>query len=123
MAFGNVAAERAAIEMTYEGLCTVTEFVKTKDPDTKANKQQATPVLLNQPCALSQASLPAAGASDTANEINYDAKLFISPDVTIQPGSLITVTQDGMTFKGKHAGEPFRYPTHQEIMLKRVDRA
>ncbi|MEK3722307.1 ABC transporter ATP-binding protein [Paenibacillus sp. FSL H8-0034] len=123
MAFGNVAAERAAIEMTYEGLCTVTEFQTIKDPITKASRQRAIPVLLNQPCALSQTSLPSTGRTDAANEINYDAKLFIAPEVTIKAGSVIHVSQDGMVFEGEQTGKPFRYPTHQEIKMKEISKA
>ncbi|MFH5185729.1 hypothetical protein ACHHV8_25485 [Paenibacillus sp. TAB 01] len=124
MPFGNVAAERAAIEMTYDGRCTVTEYRQVKDPVTKATRQQAVTVLEDQPCALSQTSLRAAQRTATDNTIDYDAKLFISPDITIKAaGSRIVVVQDGMTFEGEQAGKPFRYPTHQEIMLKDTGRA
>lgn len=40
MAFGNVAAERAAIESTYEGTCTVTAFQTVKHPITHVTGQQ-----------------------------------------------------------------------------------
>ena len=123
MPFGNVAAERAAIEMTYDGRCTVTEYQQVKDSVTKATRQQAVMVLEDQPCALSQTSSRPATGTATDNTIDYDAKLFISPDVTIKAGSRIVVVQDGMTFEGEQAGKPFRYPTHQEIALKEIDRA
>jgi hypothetical protein len=123
MTFGNPAAERAAIETTYDGLCTVTEFGTIKDPITKREVSQQAVVLLNQPCALSQSSLPSTNQTDVANEINYDAKLFIAPEIVIMPGNGIHVEQDGMSYKFEQAGEPFIYTTHQEIKLKRVDRA
>lgn len=120
MSFGNVIAERAAIESTYEGLATVYEKQDVKDPVTGKTRQQPVMVLEAEPCALSQSSLPTATQTVTADQVNYDAKLFISPDVVIKPGSRITVLQDGMTFEGEQAGKPFRYPTHQEIKLKEV---
>lgn len=123
MVFGNVAAERTAIESTYEGLCTVMEFQTVKDPVTKATIQQAVVVLANKPCALSQTSLSTSSRTDTDNTIDYDAKLFISPDVTIKAGSEIRVVQNGMDSKFQQVGKPFRYSTHQEIMLKQVGRA
>ncbi|OME58369.1 hypothetical protein BSK59_08550 [Paenibacillus odorifer] len=115
-----VAAERAALESTYEGLCTVSEMKDVKDPVTGKTRQQTIIVLANEPCGLSQSSLPAATQTVTADQINYDAKLFISPDITIKPGSRITVQQNGMEFKGEQAGKAFRYATHQEIKLKEV---
>ncbi|GAA4828004.1 hypothetical protein GCM10023310_00870 [Paenibacillus vulneris] len=123
MPFGNVAAERAALEWTYDGLCTVSEFKPVKDPKNGAMRQQSVVVLENQPCALSQSSLPAAYKTDTDNALDYDAKLFISSDVTIKAGSNIRVVQDGMDYEFEQTGEPFRYPTHQEIKLKRKARA
>jgi hypothetical protein len=118
--FGNIPAERAAIESTYEGLCTVSEMKDEKDPVSGKTRQQPVIALLNEPCALSQSSLPATTQTVTVNQVSYDAKLFISPDVTIKSGSRITVVQNGMVFEGEQAGKPFRYPTHQEIKLKEV---
>ncbi|MBH0330124.1 hypothetical protein ABH14_10010 [Brevibacillus brevis] len=123
MPFGNPELERMAIESTYDGICTVTEFQQVKDPVTKVTKQKQVVVLKDRPCALSQVTLASARSGDTNNEIDYDAKLFISPDITIKAGSRIRVVQDGMDYEFEETGEPFRYPTHQEIKLKRVDRA
>lgn len=123
MPFGNSLAERAALEATYEGLCTVTEFQQIKDPETKATKQKEVVMLQDQSCALSQSTLATAQTTDANNRIDYDAKLFISPDATIRAGSRVRVLQDGMDWSFESAGEPFRYPTHQEVKLKRVARA
>lgn len=120
MGFGYVELERASLESTYEGLATVMEKRDVKDPATGKTRQQPVVVLTDEPCALSQTSLSAATQTVTANQIDYDAKLFISPDVFIQPGSRITVTQNGMLFEGEQTGKAFRYPTHQEIKLKEI---
>ncbi|MEC0171658.1 ABC transporter ATP-binding protein [Paenibacillus graminis] len=120
MGFGYVELERAALESTYEGLATVTEKKDVKDPATGKTRQQPVVVLADEPCALSQTSLPAATQTMTADQINYDAKLFISPDVSIKPGSRIKVLQNGMVFEGEQTGKAFRYATHQEIKLKEV---
>lgn len=123
MGFGYVAAERAAIEMTYEGLCTVTGFAAVQDPDTGEQQQQRVTTLLDQPCALSQTSLRTALATNSDNTIDYDAKLFIAPEIEIAAGSEIRVVQDGMDYSFEATGEPFRYPTHQEVLLKRTGKA
>lgn len=91
-----------------------------KDPVSGKTRQQPVIVFADEPCGLSQSSLPATTQTVTADQVNYDAKLFISPDVTIKPGSRITVQQNGMEFKGEQTGKAFRYATHQEIKLKEV---
>lgn len=118
--FGNIPAERAAIESTYEGLCTVSEMKDVKDPVSGKTRQQPVVVFADEPCGLSQSTLPSATQTVTSDRVEYDAKLFISPDVTIKPGSRITVQQNGMEFKGEQTGKAFRYATHQEIKLKEV---
>ncbi|MGE7613519.1 ABC transporter ATP-binding protein [Paenibacillus sp. NPDC101420] len=120
MQFGMVAAERAALESTYEGLCTVSEMKDVKDPVSGKTRQEPVVVFADEPCGLSQSTLPSATQTVTSDRVEYDAKLFISPDVTIKPGSRITVQQNGMEFKGEQAGKAFRYATHQEIKLKEV---
>ncbi|MGG1554996.1 hypothetical protein [Paenibacillus ferrarius] len=123
MSFGNVAAERAAIESTYEGLCTVTVFDSSKDPTTKVTAQTRTTLFADRPCGLSQGSLPASSKTDTDNTVSFDAKLFIDPDVTIPAGCEIRVVQNGMDALFRQVGMPFRYATHQEIKLLEIDRA
>lgn len=123
MGFGNVSAERTAIEMTYEGLCTVTDFQTLKDAVSKITGQQKIIVLEYEPCALSQTLLPSSIKTDTDTTINFDAKLFISPDVTITAGCEIRVIQNGVDMKFEQVGIPFRYATHQELMLKQIGRA
>ncbi|MCY9658122.1 hypothetical protein P5G65_04860 [Paenibacillus chondroitinus] len=123
MAFGNVAAERVAIESTYEGSCTVTAFQTVKHPITHVTGQQRINLFENEPCGLSQTTLASSIKTETDNTIAFDAKLFISPDVTITAGCEIRVLQNGMDQKFEQVGEPFRYATHQEILLKQVGRA
>ncbi|ETT55192.1 hypothetical protein BSK66_31265 [Paenibacillus odorifer] len=120
VSFGNIPAERAAIESTYEGLCTVSEMKGVKDPVSGKTRQQPVIVFADEPCGLSQSTLPSATQTVTSDKVEYDAKLFISPDVTIKPGSRITVQQNGMEFKGEQTGKAFRYATHQEIKLKEI---
>ena len=55
---------------------------------------------------------------DSVDAALQATKLFISPDITIKPGSKITVTQTGVTTEYTGSGVPAVYPTHQEIMLE-----
>ncbi len=110
-------AARKAIEATYSGTLMVTEMQKVKDERSKLTKNVEVVVLENQPCKLSFEKLQAAIQSDSAAAITQGAKLFVSPDVSIKPGSKLTVTQDEITTDYIRSGVPAVYPTHQEIAL------
>ena len=115
-------AARKAIESTYFGTLTVMEMKKIKDEDSKLTKTEPVVVLKNQPCRLSFETLKATIQSDSAAAITQVTKLFVSPDVSITPGSKITVTQEGMTTDYTSSGVPAVYPTHQEIILELFER-
>lgn len=74
------------------------------------------------PCRISQRVLPTNSQTDAANEIRYETKLFISPEIEIIQGDTISITRDSST-KHYKAGEPFLYGQHQEISLQRRERA
>ena len=111
-------AARQAQESTYEGLCTVYEYHSTKDPDTKITHEEEIPVIEDQPCKLSFEKLNAVVQTETAAAIAQGLKLFLAPEIHINGGSKIVVTQNGVTGEYSASGEPAIYPTHQEIMLE-----
>ncbi len=110
-------AARKAIEDTYEGSATVVEHKKARDKETKLTDYEDVMVLENQPCKLSFANITAVDSDKSAASTRQTVKLFISPDVTIKPGSKIIVTQSGVTTEYTHSGVPAVYATHQEIVL------
>lgn len=119
----NYAKYRAALERQYTDRATISRYV----PVTKPNKQtvlQLQQVYSDQPCRISQTRLPKNGQTEAQNDIRYDAKLFIAPlpDVELLQGDEIVVTGRGVS-RNYVAGEPFPYPTHQEIGLTRKDKA
>jgi hypothetical protein len=75
------------------------------------------------PCALSQMVLKPTTQTESQNTIDYEAKLFISPDIEVKPGCEIEVFRLGRVTLFKSTGEPFVYASHQEILLKRHQRA
>ena len=111
-------AARKAIEATYFGTLTVTERKKEKDERSKLTKDVEVVVLENQPCKLSFEKLQTAIQSDSAATITQVTKLFVSPDISINAGSKITVSQDTVTTDYTCSGVPAIYPTHQEIILE-----
>lgn len=113
---------RKAIEATYFGVVTVTEHQKVKDERSKLTSDKLVIVLENQPCRLSFEKLQTAIQSDSAAAITQITKLFLSPDITIKPGSKVTVTQDNVTTDYTYSGVPAVFPTHQEIVLNLFER-
>ena len=110
------AAARKAQEKLYDGICTITEYKKVKDEKTKLCSMKEVVALEYQPCRISFSKI----SQVVQNEAGI--KLFLSSDVTIQPGSKITVTQNGVTTDYISSGVPAVYATHQEIMLELFER-
>lgn len=112
---------RMAIEASYSGTLTVTEMQKVKDARSKLTMERPVVVLEGQPCRLSFETLKSAEQSRSAAAVTQTAKLFVSPDISIQPGSKLTISQDNVTADYACSGIPAVYPTHQEIILALFD--
>lgn len=112
-------AARKAIESShYDGVCTITEHRKVADGKTKITRFDNVVVLGNQPCHLSFKTITSAVQGESAAAAKQTTELFISPDITIKPGSKVTVTQEGVTNDYTCSGVPAVYATHQEIILE-----
>lgn len=118
--------DRKVIENTYTDTCTVFEFEDIKEKG--ITKKRRFLKFQGIKCALSTIgirtrTISTTNQTDIENNISYDAKLFLSPEVEIKAGSRIEVSRLGRIFKFQSTGEAFIYETHQEIMLKRKDKA
>lgn len=113
--FGNVTAERAAIELTYDAVCTITRQI-VGDFDGIAQGTE-TVVAENIPCALSKGG--DSSSADLAGVISDSRVLFIAPEADIKAGDRVTVTLYGRTETLDVVGIPLLYATHQEVTLKR----
>ncbi len=49
-------------------------------------------------------------------------KLFLAPEIRVNSGSRIAVTQNGISNEYCASGEPAVYDTHQEILLELAER-
>ena len=110
-------AARKAIESLYVGVCDIIYQQKVKDPATMQTHFEDVTVAKAQPCRLSYKSI-ASTEQGSAAKVTQAVKLFMSPDIVVQAGARITVTQNGRTQEYKASGEPALYATHQEIMLE-----
>lgn len=112
--FGNVKAERAAIEMTYTDTCDIIRNVE-KEID-YVNRHIDEAVYKNIPCALVMGKSPAE-STDTAAFFNYTAVVFMPPEIEIIAGDRIVVRRYGRMTEYTNAGRPAVYATHQEVAV------
>lgn len=119
----NYRRHRRAIERMYEDVATISRHVDVKDSTTKETRQELVPVYINQPCKLSQTGLPRNGQTEAQNDIRYDAKLFIAPELEIKQGDVLEITRRATgRVEVYAAGKPFPpYVSHQEILLTAKD--
>lgn len=110
------------LAILWKGKCTIYEFVDTTDPDTHQTIQTLNAVLTDEPCRLSFSQVM---SQSTTTQIVQGAaeqvqiiKLFLRPDITINAGSVIEVTQNGVTTKYKRSNVPAIYTQHQEVTLE-----
>jgi hypothetical protein len=116
----NIERHRRAIERMYTDRATIYRHVPVKDPVKKETKLVPQPVCTDQPCRISQRALATNDQIEAQNEIRYETKLFIAPELEIQQGDMLEVTRGTVTRKYT-AGEPFLYSTHQEISIQRKE--
>jgi hypothetical protein len=113
---------RAAVERLYEDTCTVYELTRIKDADTKITSgTQWQPVYEEVLCRLSYKDVAAVVPGEAAGKVLKAVKLYLSPDISIRPGSRIAVTHCGETVVYKNSGEPSIYGSHQEVVLELAD--
>ena len=71
------------------------------------------------PCKLSQYGREMVQHQEArAYVLTTDLRLCLSPEYTIKPNDWITVQHQGQKF-GMNAGQPFVYPSHQEVPLRK----
>ena len=112
-----VVKARKAIESMYDGTCTVTEY-QEYIKDNKSTGHHEVVILEGQPCRLSFSSSPNTNQTESAAQLVQTIKVFLAPDVRVQAGSKLTITQNGVTTEYKSSGESALYQTQQEIMLE-----
>jgi hypothetical protein len=112
-----VVMVRKAIEMTYTGKCTISEY-QSYTKENKSTGHQEVPVITDQPCKLSFSRITNTSQGEAAAIVAQTAKVLIAPEIQIKPGSKLTITQNGITTEYKNSGEPALFSTHQEIVLE-----
>lgn len=106
------------LSVLWIGRCTIYEYQDVIDPDTYQTKHSLVSVTVNEPCRLSHTREGTVEVSDGAPYVAQSIVLFVRPDLTIKEGSVIEVTQHGVTNKYKRASKPSVYTNHQEVALE-----
>ena len=102
----------------WAGKATVYEYQDITDPVTFQTTQREVAVLEDEPCRLSYNREQATNIQSGAAVVSQSITLFVRPDLVIKPGSVIEITQHGVTEKYKGSGQPAVYCNHQEIILE-----
>ena len=119
---GNPDMERKWLELTYDGEMIVTGTRKeTIDGETVVTPDAV--LYENVPCALSFSGTPDSTQDENSGMIGYQATVFCAPELDIPAGCRITVQQCGAVYALRYSGEGARYPTHQQLSVRREGRA
>ena len=105
------------LALLWVGRCNISEYRSVTNPDTHQTTQQEVMVVTDEPCRLSFSSEAVTNINGGVAEMAQFTVLFIRPDLEIKPGSIIEVTQNGVTTKFRRSGKPAIYTNHQEIRL------
>ena len=100
------------------GKCTIFEYQTVTDPNTFQSTQEEVAVVTDEPCRVSYNREQATNVQNGAAVISQSITLFIRPDLEVKAGSVIEVTQHGVTTKYKGSSKSALYTNHQEIILE-----
>lgn len=99
------------------GRATIYEYQEVLDQETWQTTHDLVPIVINEPCRLSHSRESTIDVTNGAPSVTQTITLFIRPDLVIKEGSVIEVTQRGVTNKYKRSSKPAIYTNHQEIDL------
>lgn len=108
---------KKAIQSLWTGVCNIFGFKDVEDKYGATTNAEVT-LFENLPCRLSFKNISQTNQTESFAVSSQVVKLFIAPDVYVPPGSMIEVTQNGVTRKYKHSGISAVYTNHQEIVLE-----
>ena len=106
------------LALLWIGKATIYEYQETTDSETWETTHGLVPMVVDEPCRLSHKQETTANIANGAPSVTQSIVLFIRPDLVIKEGSVIEITQHGVTEKYKRASKPSVYTNHQEVTLE-----
>ena len=100
----------------WTGVCNIFRFKNSKNKYGTV-VSEVKELYKNIPCRLSFKNISQTEQTESVAKTSQVVKLFIAPEVYVPPGSIVEVTQNGVTRKYKHSGTSAVYTNHQEIIL------
>nr|DAK09471.1 MAG TPA: head closure knob [Caudoviricetes sp.] len=107
---------RESIQSMWTGICNIFGFKNSKNKYGTV-VSEVKELYKNIPCRLSFKNISQTEQTESVAKTSQVVKLFIAPEVYVPPGSIVEVTQNGITRKYKHSGISAVYTNHQEIIL------
>lgn len=108
-------------KVMYHDTATISRQMPIKDAE-GADDYKVVAVYKDIPCKLSQYKDNSTTVTDRQVDINMDFRLCCAPVYDIQPNDIIKVKHRGQKFL-LNADKAFKYPTHQEISVRKVSEA
>lgn len=116
-----VVRTKAALERGYIGTMDVYAYTQTTSATTHRTSTTEVKVLEAVPCRLSHDQSPSASNEDAAS-VSQSIKVFYSPEIDVDAGSKLVITQNGVTKAYRHSGVETVYDTHKEVVLELLER-
>ena len=116
--FGNPAAERAALELSYEATADITRLCSVIPEGKHTAEMQPTAIAAGVRCGLSYGGNNSRQDDEAQQTVDHDATLYLPPEIGVQAGDTVTVLRYGQTSTYEAVGHPALYATHQEVALK-----
>lgn len=101
--------------------CMVKNLIEVEDKKDHSTSTEEVIVLENEPCKLSFQTISANSEDETKAKLVQKAKLFLSNEVEIKPGSRIEIRRGGRQFSYSSSGLPAIFSSHQEIILEQKE--
>lgn len=105
------------LSLLWVGRATISEYQEVTDPLTWQTNHKLVPIVTDEPCRLSHSRESTVNVNSGAPYVAQSIVMFIRPDLVIKEGSVIEITQHGVTNKYKRASKPAIYTNHQEVAL------
>ena len=106
------------LELLWVGKATIFEYQNVTDPNTYQTNQKLVAIVVDEKCRLSHTRETTVAVDGGAPYVTQTIVLFIRPDLNIKEGSVIEITQNGVTNMYKRASKPAIYTNHQEVALE-----
>lgn len=106
------------LSILWTGKATIYEYNDVTDPETFQTNALLKEVATDEPCRISHHRDTTVDVNRGAPYVTQSIVLFIRPDLVIKEGSVIEVTQHGVTNRYKRASKSAIYTNHQEISLE-----